>query len=367
MKFVYYIILISFIACSHKASIISGDSSKQISDSILFIKKTSIQNLIQNRDSALMERFQTFDEYAMSGKGQVIQDPFVYVKRHNDSILVLSSYPNDSVRLYVKLDQDVWYSRIDYDMWKKEHYIPSKDKLSKTARTYDRFFYNDTILEIETDYILGKQYRQIFVKSKSNLYIIKNMEAISYSSFSKLRKMVSNLILSEDKNVNQYTLKVDKNVYIYEGRKTSDRYSYAKKAYGIWGIQPGVEETNLYQGIDIREYSDNLNRYQYNNQDYVYEIADKIPQFPGGTKIFYEFIKANRQENLVLQNRPYRVVLEVVIEKDGSITNAKIVNSIDSLHDNDALRLIKKMPKWIPARLNNDAIRFKMLIPVSYK
>ena len=39
---------------------------------------------------------------------------------------------------------------MEYDTWKKENYTPTKDKLSKMARTYDRFFFNDTILEVKT-------------------------------------------------------------------------------------------------------------------------------------------------------------------------------------------------------------------------
>ena len=69
---------------------------------------------------------------------------------------------------------------------------------------------------------------------------------------------------------------------------------------------------------------------------------------------------------LLNDNKPSRVILEVIIEKDGRITNAKVVKSIDSSHDNDALRIIRKMPKWTPAKQNGNAVRFKMLIPISY-
>ena len=97
-----------------------------------------------------MERYQTFDECTMTGKGRATYSPFVYVKKQNDSIIVFSSNANDSVRLYIKLYNDVWYSHMEYDTWKKENYTPTKDKLSKMARTYDRFFFNDTILEVKT-------------------------------------------------------------------------------------------------------------------------------------------------------------------------------------------------------------------------
>ena len=359
MRIIYLILFLSLIACSRK------ESSSTVASS----EPTKNQNTLSfYKDSANMERYQTFDEYSMSGKGRATDSPFVYVGKRNDSIFVFSSNKNDSVRLYLKQNNNVWYSHMEYDMWKKEVFVPTKDKLSKIARTYDRFFYNDTILEVETGYISGKQYQQLYIKSKNNLYCIRNYNNIDCSRIAALRQIVNKLILSNDKRVSKYTLKEENNRYIYEGEKSSDSYSYDRKAYGLWGIQPGIEETCLYGGIDIREYADNMEGYQQDNSDHIYEIADEMPTFPGGNSKFYEFVRNNRDGSLLLNdNRPNRVIIEVIIEKDGSIANAKVVKSIDLSHDNDALRIIRNMPKWTPAKLNGKTIRHKMLIPISYK
>lgn len=365
---IYCVLFFSLIACSRKGSSLSEDYSKHANDSASTIENTTQKNLNLYVDSAHMERYQTFDECTMTGKGRATYSPFVYVKKQNDSIFVLSSNTNDSIRLYVKLHDNVWYSHMEYDMWKKKDFIPSKEKLSKTARTYDRFFFNDTIIEVKTDYILGKQYHQLFIKCKEHLYYIRNMNDLNCSQIADLRRIVNDMILANDKRVNRYTLREEKNRYVYEGEKNDDSFSYERKAYGLWGIQPGTEETNLYCGIDIREYSDNLKRFQHHNSDIIYELADEMPQYPGGTSKFYEFVKTNRNDSLLFNDsKPHRVILEIVIEKDGRITNAKVVNSIGFAHDNDALSMIRKMPKWIPAKLNGKTIRCKMLIPISYK
>ena len=360
-------LFLSLIACSRKESKTSGGFSKQTNDFVLHDSNATRNHLSLYNDSANMERYQTFDEYSMSGKGQATYSPFVYVKKRTDSILVFSSNKNDSVRIYVKLDNNVWYSHMEYDMWKKDNYIPTKDKLSKTARTYDRYFYNDTILEVETCYITEKQYHQLFIKCKNNLYVIRNIDDLNSTKIADLRKKANKLILSNDKRVNKYTLRVEKKRYVYEGINNGDSFSYERKAYGFWGTQPGIEETCLYDGIDIREYSDNLESYQQNNSDNIYETADEMPEFPGGTNKFYEFINNSRNASLLLNdNKPNRVILEIVVEKDGSITNAKVVKSIDLSHDKDALSIIRRMPRWTPAKLNGNTIRFKMLIPISY-
>lgn len=369
MKIIFFILFLSLFACSRKESNYSAVSLKHTNDFVSQLEDTTQNGLtVIYKDSAQMERYQTFDECTMAGKGQATYSPFVYVKKQNDSIYVLSSNANDSIRLYVKLYNNVWYSHMEYDMWKKKDYIPSKDKLSKTARAYDRFFFNDTILEVKTGYIAGKQYHELFVKCKNNLYIIRSIDDLNYSKIEDLRRIVNKLILSNDKRAKKYTLREGKERYVYEGENISDSYSYERKAYGLWGIQPGVEETNLYCGIDIREYSDNLRKYQQNYSDKIYELADEMPQYHGGTDKFYEFVKINRNDSLLFNDsKPHRVILEIVIEKDGSITNAKIVKSIDESHDEDALRIVKEMPKWIPAKQNGNRIRCKMLIPISYK
>jgi hypothetical protein len=257
---------------------------------------------------------------------------------------------------------------MEYDMQKKMIFIPTKEKTSKTARTYDRFFFNDTILEVKTSYIEEKQYHQLFIKCKDNLYCVRNIDTLGYSNIMDLRIMINNLILSNDKRVSKYTLREEKDRYVYEGENNGDNYFFERKAYGLWGLQPGIEESNLYNGIDIREYSDNLATYQHNNSDVVYELADVMPQYPGGTKKFYDFVKKHRNNSLLYNdNRTHRVIIEVVVEKDGCITNVKVLNSIDYAHDNDALSIIREMPKWIPAKLNGKIIRCKMLIPISYK
>ena len=137
MKIIYSILFLSLFACSRKGSNFSAASLNLTNDIV-----------------AQMERYQTFDECTMAGKGRATYSPFVYVKKQDDSIYVFSSNTKDSVRLYIKLNNNVWYSHMEYDMWKKANYTPTKDKLSKMARAYDRFFFNDTILEVETSYSL---------------------------------------------------------------------------------------------------------------------------------------------------------------------------------------------------------------------
>lgn len=62
-----------------------------------------------------------------------------------------------------------------------------------------------------------------------------------------------------------------------------------------------------------------------------------------------------------------RVIVQFVIEKDGSITNPVIMRGIDKALDREAVRLVKAMPKWIPGRNNDMPVRSRYTMPVTFK
>ena len=101
----------------------------------------------------------------------------------------------------------------------------------------------------------------------------------------------------------------------------------------------------------------------------AYDVVDEMPQFPGGPSALFEFISKNIQypkeaEDANLQGR---VIVSFVVEKDGSVSNAKVVRPIDPLLDAEALRVVNSMPKWIPGKQNGEAFRVKYTIPVTFR
>ena len=62
-----------------------------------------------------------------------------------------------------------------------------------------------------------------------------------------------------------------------------------------------------------------------------------------------------------------RVIITFVVEKDGSLSNAKVVKSVDKDLDKEALRIVKKMPRWIPGQQNGCRVRVKYTIPVTFR
>ena len=62
-----------------------------------------------------------------------------------------------------------------------------------------------------------------------------------------------------------------------------------------------------------------------------------------------------------------RVIVTLVIEKDGSITNVKVVRSLDPRLDEEAVRIVSSMPKWYPGKQNGVTVRVRYIIPVTFR
>ena len=76
----------------------------------------------------------------------------------------------------------------------------------------------------------------------------------------------------------------------------------------------------------------------------VFDVVEEMPQFPGG-----------------------RVVVTFVVERDGSITDVKVVRSVDPSLDKEAARVVKSMPRWNPGKQNGSAVRVKYTVPVTFR
>ncbi|MBQ6062675.1 MAG: energy transducer TonB [Prevotella sp.] len=101
----------------------------------------------------------------------------------------------------------------------------------------------------------------------------------------------------------------------------------------------------------------------------VFDVVEQMPSFPGGNEALMKFLSDNVKYPVVAQENGVqgRVVVSFVVEKDGSITDVKIVRSVDPSLDKEAARVVKSMPHWIPGRQNGAAVRVKYNVPVSFR
>ena len=101
----------------------------------------------------------------------------------------------------------------------------------------------------------------------------------------------------------------------------------------------------------------------------IFTIVEKKADFPGGTAKLMDFLKKelNYPQVAIDNNIQGRVYVEFVVNKDGSIQDVKVARGVDPSLDNEAIRVVKKMPKWTPAEQRGKTCRSRFSLPVLFK
>ena len=96
----------------------------------------------------------------------------------------------------------------------------------------------------------------------------------------------------------------------------------------------------------------------------VYIAVEKRPEFPGGIQLFYDFIGKNFNVPKV-KDLNGRIYVQFVIEKDGSLTDIKTVRDIGYGTKEEAIRVLKLSPKWIPGEQKGKKVRVQYSLPIT--
>lgn len=100
--------------------------------------------------------------------------------------------------------------------------------------------------------------------------------------------------------------------------------------------------------------------------DKVYEKVDMMPEFKGGMNGLMTFMgesinypKGSKAEG--------KVLVSFIVDEKGNVTNAEVMKGVDIELDEEALRVVKSMPKWIPGKVGDKAVKVKMTLPIVFK
>lgn len=104
-------------------------------------------------------------------------------------------------------------------------------------------------------------------------------------------------------------------------------------------------------------------------EEAIFTITEQRAEFPGGSKRMLKFLQQNLKYPAKARRMGIegRVFVEVVIGKDGTIISLKVMKGLGSGCDQEALRVVKKMPKWKPAKQRGRPVKQKIIIPVTFK
>jgi len=105
------------------------------------------------------------------------------------------------------------------------------------------------------------------------------------------------------------------------------------------------------------------------NQDGTVTLVEQMPQFPGGEKALMEYIRKTVKypASASAKGKEGRVVCSCVVSAEGMVTDVRVVASVDPDLDQEARRVVEKMPDWIPGRQNGQHIPVTFSIPILFK
>ena len=101
----------------------------------------------------------------------------------------------------------------------------------------------------------------------------------------------------------------------------------------------------------------------------ICENADQMPTFPGGQEALLNSLYRNLKYPPIAEKNGIqgRVFVSFVITKEGKVTNVKIAKSVDPSLNAEALRVIRRLPDWIPGRKDGQAVNVKYTVPISFR
>ncbi len=101
----------------------------------------------------------------------------------------------------------------------------------------------------------------------------------------------------------------------------------------------------------------------------IFQIVEEMPSYPGGERALLEYVAKNIKYPQIARETGIqgRVFVGFVVEPDGSVSNVKILRGIGGGCDEEAMRVIKSLPKWKPGKQRGKAVRVSYQIPVVFK
>ncbi len=104
-------------------------------------------------------------------------------------------------------------------------------------------------------------------------------------------------------------------------------------------------------------------------EETIFHVVEEMPSFPGGDAECMRFLNKNIKYPTIAQENGIqgRVILQFVVNKDGSIVDVTVARSVDPYLDKEAVRVVKMMPKWKPGKQRGKPVRVKYTLPVMFR
>ena len=160
-------------------------------------------------------------------------------------------------------------------------------------------------------------------------------------------------------------IKKDNEVNPEDEIKSQDDLSKTNTAIGSFDVKGNDEEG----GEVLKAQQVAVDEAPKEEETKVFDVVEQMPSFPGGDAALMKFLSEHIKYPVVAEENGIqgRVVATFVVERDGSISDVKVIKSVDPSLDKEAIRVLKSRPKWIPGKQNGSAVRVKYTVPVTFR
>ena len=146
--------------------------------------------------------------------------------------------------------------------------------------------------------------------------------------------------------------------------KSQEEVTSTKVAISIADVKGNDEEN----GADIADLKQVVTQAEPEPEK-VFDMVEQMPAFPGGMQELMVYLGKNIKYPTIAQENGTqgRVIIQFVVERDGTISDVRVARGVDPYLDKEAVRVVKSMPKWIPGKQNGKAVRVKFTVPVMFR
>jgi len=179
----------------------------------------------------------------------------------------------------------------------------------------------------------------------------------------KTRRVLPEEVLNTVK-VTELAIVDDDKVNKEDEIKTQEELSTTETAFGKTDFDKGTDDVTV-----VREHKQEVVVEEKHEPEKVFTAVEQMPQFPGGEAELYKWLSSHIRypEQAAQNNIQGRVTVQFVVEKDGSIGEVKVARGKDPDLDKEAVRVVKSLPKFIPGKMNGQAVRVWYTLPINFK
>ena len=129
-----------------------------------------------------------------------------------------------------------------------------------------------------------------------------------------------------------------------------------------------IEDTEIDEDTEVEFIDIVSDEEEEIDETVVFQIVEKMPSFPGGEAAMMKYLSDNIEYPTIAQENGIqgRVYVNFVVGRSGAISNIKVVRGVDPALDQEAVRVVKAMPKWNPGEQRGKAVNVSFMLPINF-